>query len=183
MKPKGLAARASAVELEKLEEMLREQERAFRFQVRGLEEEDGKSLRMIQLSIAALAGGVALSTVLLRTPSPVPSLSVVWIAMAAGLNLLALVIFVDAYVGFSDPSDAYVGPTPAWIAERVEEPTWTLEDHLVAQIERNPSFFQHNLSIVEDATQRRRRGIYLLLSALFAYAGGYIYILSEVMMT
>lgn len=179
-RPRGSDGR---VELEKLQEMLREQERALRFQVRGLEEEDEKSLRMIQLSIAALAGGVALSTVLLRTPGAIPASSIWPIVIAAGLNLVALFLFVDAYIGFSDPSDAYVGPTPAWVAEKAPDRGWTLERHLLAQIERNPSFFHHNLSIVEEATQRRRRGIYLLLSALSAYAVGYIYILSEVIVT
>lgn len=169
------------MELEKLEEMIREQERALRLQLRGIEEEDEKSLRMIQLSIAALAGGVALSTVVLRTPGPVSSPSIVWIAAAAGLNLLALVLFVDAYVGFTNPSDAHIGPTPSWTAEKArDESGWTLERHLLAQIERNPSFFRHNLAVVEGATRRRRKGIYLLLTALFTYAGGYIYILSEV---
>lgn len=43
-----------------------------------------------------------------------------------------------------------------------------------------PLFFEHNLAIGEEAVRKRRRGIFGLLVALLTYAGGYLYILSEV---
>lgn len=114
----------------------------------------------IQLSIADLAGGVALSTVPLRTPDSVPAPSIAPVGIAASLNLTALVLFVDAYIGFTDPSDAYVGPNPAWIAEKAKDEDWTFDQHILAQVERPPSFFEHNRSIVESTTKTRREGIY-----------------------
>lgn len=163
--------------------MLREQERALRYQVRSLEDEDEKSLYMIQLSVAALAGGVALATVLLRSAEPLPSTTLFLVSAAAGLNILSLVLVVDAYIGFRNPADAYVGPSPTWIAEKVQEDGWTLNKHLLAQIEKTPLFFEYNAEIADRAMEKRRRGIYALLASLITYAGGYIYILTKVITT
>lgn len=170
-----------SVELDKLREMLREQEEVIQHQVRAFEEQDEKSRHMIQLSVAALAGGVALASVLLRGPNQVPPWSILPVAIAATLNLSALVFFVDAYIGFRDQSDTHVGPDPGWVAQKAGDEAWTLDHHLLAQIKRTPAYFAHNLIAIEDSAQRRRLGLYWLLAALLSYAIGYIFILWEAM--
>lgn len=165
---------------ESLEEMVRAQERVIEHQAHALEEQDGKSEHMIRLSIAALAGAVALASLLLRGPEAIPTTSLLPLGIAAGLNLVALILFVDAYVGFRRHPETYIGPDPSWIANRALEAEWPHEKYLSALLQAYPGFFRHNSLVAERTTQRRRAGVYNLLASLLIYAGGYIYILWEV---
>lgn len=86
-----LQERAPTVSHDDLREMLREQERVINHQIRALAEQDGESKHMIKLCVAALAGGVALASVLLRDPTDVTPMSILPIGLAAALNLISLV--------------------------------------------------------------------------------------------
>lgn len=72
-----------------LREMLREQERVIDHQIRALAEQDGNSEHMIKLCVAALAGGVALASVLLRDPTDVTPMSILPIGLGAGRDLIS----------------------------------------------------------------------------------------------
>lgn len=74
----------NGAEHEDLREMLREMERVIDHQIRALEEQDDKSEQLIRLVIAALAGGIALGSFLVRG-SPKPS---VGILVPSGSRLL-----------------------------------------------------------------------------------------------
>lgn len=171
---------AGASNHEDLREMLREQERVIDHQVRALEELDDKSEHMIRLSMAALAGGVGLASVVLRATTSPSVLLLVPLVIAAGLNCWGLAVFVDAYVGLTRHRDAHVGPNPSWVARKALEDSWTLEEHLLAVVTNHERYNAHNLAVMEHAATRRHLGVYLLLGSIMAYAGGYIYILSEV---
>lgn len=169
-------------DLEDLKEMMREQERVIEHQVHALEELDDKSEHMIRLAVAALAGAVALASLLLRGPDAIPGHSLLPLGVGAALNIAAMVLFVDAYVGFRRHSEAYVGPDPRWVAQRAVDPGWNLEKHLVALIEDQPAYFDHNREVIERSVERRKVGVFTLLASLVGYTGGYIYILWEVIM-
>lgn len=160
--------------------MLREQERVIDHQVRALEEQDDRSEQMIRLGIAALAGGIALGSLLVRGSTAPSGRILASLAIAAVLNLASIVLVVHAYVGFRRHSEGHVGPDPGWIAEKAMDGSWTLEEHLLSLIVDHPRYSDHNMTVMNRIADRRRKGVYLLLSSLLAYAVGYFYILSEV---
>lgn len=164
-----------------LQEMLREQERVIDHQVRAIEELDDKSEHMIRLSMAALAGGVGLASLLPRATEVTPLIALLPLGIAAGLNLAARIAFVDAYVGFREHAEAHIGPDPSWVARKAQADDWTLERHLLALIADHEGYSAHNGEVMEHTAARRRMGVYVLLASILAYAIGYIYILSGVM--
>lgn len=163
--------------------MLREQERVIDHQVRALEELDDKSEHMIRLSMAALAGGVGLASLLLRGMTPSAEVSLLPLGLAAFLNLVALTAFVDAYVGLKDHRSAQVGPDAGWVAQRAQDEDWSLEAHLLTVVTDHEIFSSHNLTAMERAATRRRFGVHLLLGSMLAYAITYIYMVSGVIGT
>lgn len=97
--------------------------------------------------------------------------------------MILLIPLVDAYVGFRRHSEGHVGPDPAWTARKAQDADWTLEEHLLALLTDHPTYSEHNLAAMERAADRRRQGVYLLLASIFTYAGAYIFILAETMVT
>lgn len=157
--------------------MLREAERVIDHQVRALEELDDKSEQMITVTIAALAGGVAMGLLLaqesLGLSSPAATLS---LGLAGALNLLALGMFLFAYLGGTAHTEVEVGPSIRWLVEKSNDETWDEPTHLVSAISGFTEYDRHNIERMAHATDWRRRGLLVLFGSLFTYGATLLYI-------
>lgn len=159
-----------------LRELLREAERVIDHQIRALGDLDRKSEQMITLGVAALGGGLAIGLLLVREASG-PVGPFVVILLAALANLVALAMFVNAYVGAPRPSEAHVGPSLNWLQQKANDPDWTGERHYISVLADHATYGGHNLGMMKHAARWRRQGLAWLGGALIGYLASLVFIL------
>lgn len=158
--------------VEVLAELLRQAERVIEQQAQAREQLDSKTQEIMAIGLAALGGGVALATFVAEKLVGAPVWPVMGALAAAGLlNLVALGLFIAAYIGFADQVELAIGPDLEWVRQKAEDPSWTREETLLNLIIATPQYAAFNRASGEEAARQRRWGILILGLAVIAYAG------------
>ena len=159
-------------------EMLREAERVLDHQVRALESQDHKTSQMMPLEIGMLGAALALRTFAAQSRvADVPF--AILLTVSAVANLGALVFLLDAYIGLSSRRYVHVGPRLGWLAEKVLEDEWTMEDHCASLLADFRDYFTHNKLVFARVAEVRRHSFVALFVALGGYLVSAAYILSR----
>lgn len=166
-------------EFRDLAEMVREGERVLDIQGESYQQQDEKSQQAIGLGLGSLGGLFAIATFLADRLQPSFDVQA-WrlITLAGVLNIVALLFFIDAYIGLrrSTGSRAVVPGLP-WLCEKAASSEWTLEDHYLSLLEDFRRCFEINTRLIARRIARRRQGVVLLLLGLTAGASAFLYVL------
>jgi hypothetical protein len=108
--------------------LVRDAERVIDHQVKAMEELDDESEHMLGLGVALLAGGLSIATFLVGGGSaPHPGWAFFCLLCAAGAtNIVAILAFLESYVGFQHGTRLAVGPSIEWLRAKANDPTWSL---------------------------------------------------------
>lgn len=155
--------------------MVREAERVVDRVFRMAEEQDDKSEAAITLGVATLGGGLVLAT-FGATHRQADIMGLLVVAVAATANLSALHHFLDGYLGLRGPFFLRIGPSPDWIAQRVQDASWSPAQHVRSVLIAADADVRENVASMSHVVGRRRTGMRMLLASLVAYtiAGFYI---------
>lgn len=143
-------------------EMLRLGERLIEQQIAAVNALDEKARQALTLGITAFGAPLVISNF-----GATPSLPV--LAAGLGLNLIASVFFIDAYIGLRRGKSLVVGPSPAWIAEKAREAGFTQEEYYATILPSFDVYSRQNVEVVARQSGRLRRGLVFLLLAAAAY--------------
>lgn len=170
----------SQLVVRRLAETLREVERIIDHQARAIEELDDKSEQFITLAVAALAGGIALGAFgVQQLAHGVDALAVALLGVAGGFNLIGLLFIVNSYIGFRQQIEVYVGPDVEWLVQKSNDRDWTLASHYLNVIAGFAGYYQNNLKKMSHSVHWRRRGVYVLVTGVAAYAATFLLILGR----
>lgn len=138
-------------ELRDLAEMVREGERVLDIQGESFQQQDDKSEQAMALGLASLGGLFALATLVgERLLSAFDLLAWSGIAAAGPTNLLALGLFIDAYIGVGPMRGRRaVVPSLPWLFEKAISPDWTLAGHYRSLLSDFPRCFEANNRSIE----------------------------------
>ncbi|HLE47742.1 MAG TPA: hypothetical protein VI818_05540, partial [Candidatus Thermoplasmatota archaeon] len=163
-----MADRPNTTLAARLAETLREAERIIDVQAQASSQSSEQTKQLISLGVAAMAAGGTLAIFGLASWGGDSGFLA---AMGAGLmvNVAALYVLVNAYLGRHGHSNLQIGPDPNWLAAKANDPDWTLEQHYVVVIADYAGYFDSNVARLRFAVGRRYVGIYLLLAALAVY--------------
>jgi hypothetical protein len=154
-----------------LAELQRQSERALDQQVAGMSLLDRKTQQVLGIAVASLAGGLALVTLAANRAPRAPVLPFrVGIAFAGLLNLAALAVLVEAYVGYRRHFELAVAPRVQWLHEKSTDRSWNLEEQHTNVIEAYREFSEFNRETMGRAAKWRRLGVHLLSVAVLAYS-------------
>lgn len=166
-------------ELRDLAEMVREGERVLDIQGESYRSLDEKSQQAVGLALATLGGLFALATFVSDAATRGFD-AAAWflISTAAGLNVLALWLFIDAYIGLGPiRGRRAIVPSLSWLEEKARSGTWTLKSHYLSLLQNFPRCYSLNQAVIERAIQRRRWGLLCLFGSLGCAATAFLYVL------
>lgn len=161
-----------------LREMLREAERVLDQQLHALDEMDDKTEQLLAVGVATAGAGIALFAFLAQHGGNGvgPAAQGGW-AGAFALNLAALLAFLQAYVGFGARRLPKAGPSPSWIAEKLDDAAWSTRTHVASVVAAYPDYFRDNARVMVREGRAQRVGLALLTFAVLVYAGVAFYVL------
>lgn len=163
-----------------LGEMLREAERAIDHQVHAVERLDSKSQQLLNLGVAALAGGLAIATLTTQIPDKATGTLLLFALLLAGLlNILALLFFFEAYVGLRHHPELHVGPQLEWLKAKSLDPYWRPIDHFTSILGDYARYYSWNARQIARSAARRRWGLQALAGGLLLYVAAMSYIVAE----
>lgn len=159
-------------------EILREAERAIDHQLTVLADLDERTGEMVKLGVATLGGGlVALAFLVDRAGVPESGSVRAAVVVCIVLNLMALMFFLDVYVGVFRRHQRQAGADPQWLAERANDPTWRIDQHFLEVVAGHGTYFRENARLMATSAKSRRAGIVLLVAAVIGYMGVALYLL------
>ena len=160
--------------------LLHDAERVIDHQVQAVEELDDKSEHMIGLAVALLAGGLSLATFATSRANSHPDAWFFWMLLGAGaLNLVAIVAFLESYVGFRHGVEVHVGPSLTWIQAKAQDRTWSVPSHYLSLLSDNgyPAYYKFNLARMLHSAGARRFGLLTLAGSVLLYTVAFVYLL------
>jgi hypothetical protein len=165
--------------------LLHDAERVVDHQVKAMEELDDKSEHMVGLGVAMLAGSLSIATFLVgKESAPRPDWTFLWRLGAAGAaNILAILAFLESYVGFRHGTEVVVGPSLDWVAQKSQDRDWNTASHLSSLLSPDgyPAYARFNRANLRRSAAARRAGLLALAGAVVLYAGALIDIMAKAM--
>lgn len=163
-----------------LEALLHDAERVIDHQVQAVEELDDKSEHMIGLAVALLGGGLSLALFAVSRNNIHPNVWFFWMLLGAGaVNLVAIVAFLESYIGFRRGVEVHVGPSLSWIQAKAQDETWGVPSHYLSLLsdEGYPAYYKFNLAKMLHSAGARRFGLFTLAGAVLLYTVALVYLL------
>lgn len=146
-----------------------------------MEQLDDKAEQMIKLGAALLAGGVALAGFAIKNLSQQVN---IWFGVGTLggllLNLVAIGLFLRAYLGDGHHAELHVGPHPEWLSEKLDDPSWNWARHLGSLVRSFPAYSDENVARMQSSGTHRARGLVALVTAVLFFAIGTFLILAKV---
>lgn len=173
-----------AVDVRLLREMVRESERLIDHQLQAMEQLDDKAEHMVGLSVALLAGGVALVGFMIQN---LPDRIGFWFALGVScgviLNLGSIASFLRSYVGIAPHTELHVTPHPTWMLEKVHDEQWSLWRHLGSLVRSYAKYSDVNVAKMRASGIYRAHGTALLALATTFYSTSMFLILGRVILS
>lgn len=161
----------------RLAEAIRTSERILDHQIRMWGEMEDKAEQLMGLSLATLAGAVALTTLFVQVPDVTLDGAFFVAFLAAGMSVvLALLMVLASYVGLRADRRVALGPAPAWLRDRLHD---NVPDDAVYQfgiLDVYADSYRENRDNMDLARTVARRAIRSLVVGVGLYVAAFIYL-------
>lgn len=154
---------------ERLRFILSRLESNIEYQIDASESAERKAARLINVGLAAIAGGLTIAGYMAPRADQFPSEDMWVSAVALGVGLLlnfgALLYFLDAYVGLKRNRRPVfqVDMSPDWLEAWAQNDQWSREHMQYSLIQTLGDNVRTNSEKLQDLSSRRRAGLWLLI--------------------
>lgn len=160
-----------------LAEANRTSERILDHQIRMWGEMEDKAEHLMRLSLATLAGAVALTTLFVQVPDVTLDGAFFVLFLAAGVSVVvALLMVLTSYVGLRADRRVALGPAPAWLRDRLGDSPRDDAAYQLGILDVYADSFRENREKMDLARTVSRRAIRSLVVGVALSTGAFIYL-------
>lgn len=148
--------------------------RVLESQTQGGEALDVKAQQLLGMALLGLPAAGTLGTFLVeRIPldaALAARVAILLLILIGGIvNLWAVILLVDAYVGLRKRQHRAVAPHPQWLAEETEKPDRPVWEYHAGVVLAARNAYVHNEAQMRDVVELRQRAVQMLVGTVAAY--------------